>query len=442
MGREADPAATAQFGGLYPDDELQQYVVDLGNRLAAISERPGLPWEFHLVDHELINAFALPGGFIYITRGILGYMNSEAELAGVLGHEIGHVTARHSASQITRQQLGTIALIGGAVVSETVRNNLGGAMQGLQLLMLKYGRDDEAESDMLGFRYVVRERIDPQGISDVMQMLQSTSPSAEEMGIPGWMLSHPDPGDRVAANDARIRDSGTDFSGFSNDRDGFLRRLDGMVFGEDPHQGYFIEQRFVQPDLRFEMTFPDGWQTQNSPMAVQAIAPSQDAVMQLGFSDASSPAEGVRAFLAQEGITAGRSGEQPVNGLEAAWGEFTADTESGQLRGRVVFVAQGGNLYQILGYGSAAGWNTHAAGIGSAMGSFQDVQDSRYLNVSPHRIEVVRLPRAMSVAEFHRNYPSTVPEDQVDLANQVDEGDTLPAGRLMKRISGGRVPTS
>ncbi len=442
MGREADPAATEQFGGLYGDDELQQYVVDLGNRLAVISERPTLPWEFHLVDHELVNAFALPGGFIYITRGILAHMNSEAELAGVLGHEIGHVTARHSAGQITRAQLGTVALIGGAIFSETLRDNLGGAAAGLGLLMLKYGRDDESEADALGYRYVTRERIDPRGISDVMRMLQSTNPSAEEMGIPGWMLSHPDPGDRVAANDRRIRESGTDFSTYALNRDEFLQRLDGLVFGEDPHQGYLIGERFIQPDLQFEITFPSGWRIQNSPSAVQAGATSDDAVMQLTFSNAQTPAACARAFVAQDGVTGGRSGQQRVNGLEAAWAEFTVQTQSGEIRGRVSCVAHADNVYQVLGYGTRAGWTTHAASVGGAMSTFRHVGDARYLSVAPHRIDIVRLPRDMTFAEFTQQYPSTVPDDEVRLVNQVGEDVTLRQGRLMKRITGGQIPTS
>ena len=193
MGREADPAITAQMGGEYDDPELQARVTELGMRLAQASERPDLPWTFRVLDDDLINAFALPGGFIYVTRGILGYMNSEAEMVGVLGHEVGHVTARHTASRITRQQLGMIGVVGGAIFSETVRNNAGLALQGLQLLMLRYSREDESESDALGYRYMTRINYHPDGISEVMQMLQSTSPSAEEMGIPTWMLSHPDP---------------------------------------------------------------------------------------------------------------------------------------------------------------------------------------------------------------------------------------------------------
>ncbi len=448
MGRESDPAATAQFGGLYPDADWQTYVTSLGMALAQVSERPDLPWSFKLVDHELINAFALPGGFIYVTRGILVNMNSEAELVGVLGHEAGHVTARHGAQRMTQQQLGMIGFIGGAILSETVRNNAGTVMQGLQLLSLKYSRDDEAQSDALGYRYMLKTQHDPQGISNVMRMLESTSPSAGEMGVPGWMLTHPNPGDRVAANDKRIADSSLDFSDYTLGRDDFIRKLDGLVYGEDPRQGYFIDQRFIQPTLTFELTFPVGWATQNSPQAVQAGAPSNDAVMALTFAHAETPDAGLAGFLQQDGVVRGQTGRQRINGLDAAWADFSVTPAQGQqgqqgqaISGRVVYAAHDGNVYQLLGYGTTQAWGTHAATVGSSMGTLQPVRDRRYLNVSPHRVRVVRLSSAMTGAEFLSRYPSTVDAEGILLANQVGVNDRLERGRLMKQVTGGRVPT-
>ena len=174
MGREADPQIVAQLG-LYPDSAVQRYVSDLGLRLAAQSERPDLPWTFRVLDDPTVNAFALPGGFIYITRGILTHLESEAQLVGVLGHEIGHVTARHSASQMSRAQLAQIGLVAGMVFSETVRDYAGVASQSLGLLFLKFGRDDESQADELGIRYMTRVGYDPRELAGVMTMLSRTS---------------------------------------------------------------------------------------------------------------------------------------------------------------------------------------------------------------------------------------------------------------------------
>jgi len=442
MGRQADPAATAQFGGLYPDEQLQAYVTELGMSVAAVSERPDLPWSFKLVDHELINAFALPGGYIYITRGILGNMNSEAELVGVLAHEVGHVTARHAAQRITQQQLGMITLIGGALISETVRSNTEAFMQALQLLSLQYSRADEAQSDELGYRYMLRTRHDPHGLSDVMRMLQSTSPSAEEMGVPGWMLSHPEPGDRVAANERRISRSQMNFSDFRTGRDEFLQRLDGMVFGEDPRQGYFIEQRFIQPQLAFELTFPGGWATQNSPQSVQAGAPGRDAAMQLSIADAASPEAGLSQFLQQQGLTVNQTAHQELNGLNAAWADFSISPAAGQpVQGYVLYAAKGEIVYQVIGFALAARWDLYGPALADSIMSFRPLQNDRYREVSPHRINLVRLPSAMTAREYLDRYSSSVDDDAVLLANQVSADQRLEQGRLMKQITGGSIPS-
>ncbi|NNM31608.1 MAG: M48 family metalloprotease [Gemmatimonadetes bacterium] len=444
MGREADPAITAQMGGEYDDPQLQARVSELGMSLAQASERPDLPWTFRVLDDDLINAFALPGGFIYVTRGILSYMNSEAELVGVLGHEVGHVTARHTASRITRQQLGMIGVVGGAIFSETVRNNAGLALQGLQLLMLRYSREDESESDALGYRYMTRINYHPQGISEVMQMLQSTSPSAEEMGIPTWMLSHPDPGNRVEANERRLArdaENGQTFEGYARNQSSFLDLLDGMVFGKDPRQGYFIDTRFLHPVLRFEITFPRGWGTQNGAQAVQAGNPEQTAIMGLTFADAESAAAAMNGFAAQEGVQTGRRTTWNEGGVDAVMAEFTAATEQGTLAGAIMYADYGGAVYQILGYGPSGSWGSVQGAVTGAIQSFRPLTDGRLLDVAPHRIEVMTVPANMSFTQFLNRYPSTVADEEVALANQVDMDATLSRGQRVKRIVGGRIPT-
>jgi predicted Zn-dependent protease len=429
------------MGGLYPDSALQRYVRGLGMEIAAAGERPNLPWSFKLLDDDLVNAFALPGGFVYVTRGILANMNSEAELVAVLGHEAGHVTARHTAGQITRMQLGQLGLGLGMVFSETIREYGQAASTGLQLLFLAYGRDDERQSDELGFRYMTRINYHPEGMTNVMRMLQSTSASAEG-SVPTWLSSHPDPGNRVQANDQRIADAATDFSGHAINRDDFLERLDGMVYGEDPRQGYFIGQRFFQPTLGFEITFPAGWRTANGATAVQAGPSSNDAVMGLTFSDAASASAAATELQSMQGLTVRRSYSDRVNGLTASFVEFDLETQDGTLRGTVMYVEQGGNVYEVIGYGTTSGWSSHQSVAESALRSFAGLTNSRYLDVEPHRISIVRLPRAMTFDEFVRQYPPSVPVDDVRLANQVQSGQTLAAGRLMKQISGGRVPTN
>ncbi|MDH3222536.1 MAG: M48 family metalloprotease [Gemmatimonadota bacterium] len=444
MGQQSDPVITAQMGGEYDDPELRARVSELGMSLARVAERPDLPWTFRVLDDDLINAFALPGGFIYVTRGILSYMNSEAELVGVLGHEVGHVTARHTASRMTRQQLGMIGVIGGAIFSETVRNNAGAALQGLQLLMLRYSREDESQSDALGYRYMTRINYHPQGISEVMAMLQSTSPSAEEMGIPTWLLSHPDPGNRIEANERRLArdaEAGETYEGYATNRESFLELLDGMVFGKDPRQGYFIESRFLHPGLQFEITFPAGWATQNGAQAVQAVNSERTAIMGLTFADAESAEAAMNAFTGQEGVAVGRRTRWSEGAVTAVMAEFTAQTEQGALAGSVMFADYDGAVYQVLGYGPSASWGGVRGVVTQSIQSFARLEDSRLLDVAPHRIQVMTVPSNMSFSQFLERYPSTVPAEEVALANQVSEDATLRRGDRVKRIVGGRIPT-
>src|SRR5688572_9429262 len=274
IGRESDPQIIASMG-LYPDEAVQQYVNQIGQRLAAASERPDLPWTFRVIDDPTVNAFAVPGGFIYITRGLLSHMTSEAQLAGVLGHEIGHVTARHSVSQMSRQQLAQIGLGIGSILSPTIASLGNIASAGLQVLFLKYGRDHEHQSDELGVRYLRRNNYDPAELAKVMQMLARSSALQEGSGrVPEWLSTHPDPPNRVANILAEAEKTAAEASGSGTPvvrRDDFMRRLDGMVFGANPREGYFEGETFLHPDMRFRFDFPSGWQTVNQKSAVQGI---------------------------------------------------------------------------------------------------------------------------------------------------------------------------
>ena len=222
MGRDADPEITASLG-MVDDPELQAYVTRLGDMLAATSERPALPWSFKVVDDPLVNAFALPGGFIYVTRGILAHFDSEAELVGVLGHEIGHVTARHSANQISRQQLQQIGLGVGSILSENVRSASGVLGAGLQMLNLSYSRGNESQSDELGLRYMGRAGYDGSALIGVFRMLAEASGGSSGR-LPEWQLTHPYPENREADIRGLLAASGA--SGGTVGRDAFLERLD------------------------------------------------------------------------------------------------------------------------------------------------------------------------------------------------------------------------
>ncbi len=438
MGREADPDVTASIG-LYDDPALQAYVAELGNRLAAVSERPSLPWSFKVVDDDVVNAFAIPGGFIYVTRGILANFDSEAELVGVLGHEIGHVTARHSVSQMSRQQLQQIGLGVGMILSEDVRRFGDVAMAGLQLLNLSYSRGDESQADELGFRYMTRVGYDPHALEGVFQMLASQGGGGGR--IPEWQLTHPHPENREANIRQLIARSGQDFSDATVAADAYLRRLDGMIYGPNPREGYFKANAFYHPDLAFHLDFPPGWQTVNQKTAVAGVAPSQQAIFVLTVeSGAASHGGALAAFLGQEGIRGGRVRDGRINGLPAAWAPFTATTQDGTLQGQVAFIQHGSNIYRLLGYAAQANWSRYAPAVDVSIQSFEPVTDQAVLSVQPARLNIVELPESMTMRDFLARYPSTRPEEEMTRLNRRGLDESVSRGTLLRQVSGGEIP--
>lgn len=303
MGEEADPAISASYG-LYDDPLLQKYIDDLGQSLAEVSERPQLPWTFRLVDDPTVNAFAVPGGFIYITRGIMASLNSEAELVGVMGHEVGHITARHSVNQITRQQLSQIGMGVGMIVSSEFRRHGEAIMQGVQMMNLSYNRGDESQSDALGVRYMTRLDYDPNALIGVMKTLGIVSGGSGR--LPEWQLTHPYPENREAELKRIIAESPVDYSGYQVNRNAYLLRMDGMTYGINPREGYFKDGLFHHPDMAFRLAFPRGWETVNQKTMVGAINPEQNAMMLLTLDPESDSVEAaMTAFTGQEGIQVG-----------------------------------------------------------------------------------------------------------------------------------------
>lgn len=437
MGQQG-AAEVVQTLGLVEDAALQRYVQEVGAALAAKSQRPNLPWSFRVVDDPTPNAFALPGGPIFITRGLLVLMENEAELAAVLGHEIGHITARHSVSQMSRAQLAQIGLGVGSVLSPTVGqlgNVLGG---GLQLLFLKYGRDDERESDRLGFDYSLANGYDVREMDDVFAALGRLSEASGQSPVPSWAASHPDPGERVQTAQRRAAELDRPTAGLRTDQDEFLTRIDGLVFGENPRNGFFRQGTFVQPDLKFTLTLPPQWKAQNTPQAVVAVSPQQDAALQLTLAQGASAEAAARQFLSQQGLQAGQAAAVTVNGVPAVASYFQAATEQGAVQGLVAFFGYEGRTYQVLGYAPQQRFAQYDPLFRQVVGSFAPLTDPALLGVKPDRVQVVRLTGATSVADLARRYPSSASPELLAIINQTaGPTSTLPAGTRAKVVASG-----
>lgn len=436
MGREYDPQIVAEMG-LVPDSALQRYVSTLGTRMAAQSERPNLPWTFRVVDDPVVNAFAVPGGFIYVTRGILAHFNSEAQLVAVLGHEIGHVTARHSAAQMSREQLAQMGLAVGSAVSERFAQMAQLGSAGVGVLFLKYGRDDETQADNLGLRYMRRTNHDVREMPGVYAMLASLSGAAGGRSTPDWLSTHPAPEDRQARMQRAIAAIPPDSLGTIVERDSYLQRLSGMVYGADPRQGYFVGQRFNHPEMRFTMTFPEGWATQNATQAVTAVSASKDAMIQLTLSRAPTADSAMRAFSGRQGLQVGTVQRPALRGFaSSASVPFAALVESDTLRGRVMFVEHGGVVLQLIAYGPAAGWTANQAVAERALGTFAVLTDRAALEVQPRKVSIVRVDRAMTIQQMRAGRGSALSAEELAVINQVRVDETLPVGRLLKWVVG------
>jgi predicted Zn-dependent protease len=435
MGAQTHPEVLAAFGA-YDDPELQAYIQELGARVAAKSERPDLNWTFTVLDDPVVNAMALPGGYIYVNRGILAHFNSEAELVSVIGHEIGHVTARHSVEQMSRAQLAQLGLGVAAIASEEFRQYAGLASQGLGVLFLKFGRDDENQSDSLGLRYMTKAGYDPYEMPKVFATLDRVTSSQGMRGSPEWLSTHPDPGNRIANIDARIGRLPPELQRGTVGRESYFERISGMVFGNDPRQGYTIGQTYYHPELAFKIRFPDEWRIINQRQAVGALSPNRDAAVVLTLSDKQTPQAAFDAFFGQQGVQRGPSRGRNLYSFRA----YDTQTGQGGAEGLIGFLPHDGRLYQLMGYTGLETWDGYANDMHSSVTSFSNVTQRRYLNVSPATVDIVELPQSMNLTEFVRRYPSTVDIDQLAIINGVNEDTVMDPGRLVKRVVGGELP--
>lgn len=440
MGKDASAGDLKRVGETNKP-EAQALVRQIGAKISSKSERPGLPWEFHLLDDAAVNAFAYPGGFIFVTRGLLTYLTNEAELAEVIGHEIGHVTAKHTVNSMSKQQVTQIGLVGASILSPAVAKYGDLLGTGAGLLFLKFSRDNEKQADALGFKYSVAQGYDVREAANVFRTLGRLETAGGGARVPEWQATHPDPGNRVQTAQQRVAalPPGTVSSNTKINRDGFLRAIDGMVFGENPRLGYFKGTRFLHPDLKFEFDFPAGWKSVNGADAVQSQSADNMAQLQLA-PGSGSPAQTVQKFTAQQGITVRQSGNVTINGLPGAIAIFDAQsTNSGALTGEVAAVQYGGTTYLLLGLMTAQGAG-HLSEVDQAIRSFRPLTDAASLNVQPATLTLVTIPEAMTGQTFVQRYPSTVSANTVYIINEIDATTSLPKGMVLKRVIGGVLP--
>jgi len=443
-GRKAHEQVLAEYGA-YANPALQAYVNQVGQKLAAQSHRSQLPWTFTVLDSPEINAFALPGGYVYITRGLMAYLDSEAELAGVIGHEIGHVTARHGAQRATRQQDAGLGVLAATVLGAVLESQgVGGATQAAGQMsqgvaagwLATYSREQELQADQLGAEYLARNHYNPNNMVDVIGALKSQErfaadlAKAEGRAAPSganWLSSHP-------SNDQRLAEIRRIAAGYQGDygddgRARYLQAVDGMSFGESSAQGVTRGRHFFHEELGIALTAPQGWRIQNTASAIALVNGAGDAglIVRLVPAQAGRTHEEIIRNLIKP--TEGRTEQRNIHGLAATHFTGARRNDQGQTQAvNVLLVSGPGNRNYVLNRGArdAAALQRAATGLAEAEASFRPLSAAERATARPWVLKTVPFPRG-GFAELARSSPLPAQaEAQLKLLNSAYAGGADP----------------
>lgn len=445
LGREADQQVRAEMG-LYDDPELQRYVSNIGQRLAKASERPDLPWQFAVVDEPAVNAFALPGGFIYLTRGIMAFLHTEEQLAGVLGHEIGHVTARHAAQQYTQATTAGVGLTLLSIFVPEARPFQGIAENALGLLFLKHGRDDELQADRLGAQYTAKTGWDPSGVAGMLRTLQRLDQaSGSRRGVPNFLMTHPAPEDRVERitqyvqqNPLPVGTSGAIDRGANEAA--YERIIDGIIFGDSPRQGIVRNSQFLHPQLRLGLTFPQGWEVQNSPQQVVAKAPNAEhyLLLQLVPNAQGSIQQIAQGSMVNAGFRPLDGERTQINGLDAFVGTYQGNMQglgnTGTLAAHVVL---NNRVYLLAGLAPANQFKAAQAQFVNSIKSFRELSAQEASNVRPNRIDLYTVRGGDTWPSIAQRGDGLVKPDTLAIMNGYEPSQPPRAGDRIKVVTVG-----
>jgi predicted Zn-dependent protease len=435
MGQEADPSIVAEYG-VYDDAALAAYIDGVGQSMVKVSHRPTLKFTFRLMDTPVVNAFAVPGGFVYFTRGILAHFNDEAELAGVMGHEIGHVTARHGAEQQTKAQLATLGLGLGSIFSEDFRRFSDVAQQGLGLIFLKFSRDNESESDLLGVEYSTKAGYDAQHMARFFRTISRITEKAGG-GPPTFLSTHPNPENREQRVGALATEWQQKVPGTKGgtDRAAYLRRIDGIVYGDDPRQGFVENGFFYHPELRFQFSVPAKWQVANQPAQVQMVNAEQNAGIQFSLGKGASPQQAAEEFAKNSQAEVLRNQATQVNGLRAHLLISNLQTQSGALRLLSYFIQMDDKIYMFHGYTSPTLFDGIVPTFEQVMKSFDHLRNQAALSKQPRRVKIMTVDQPGDLKQILTHFGVKQEElEEIAIVNGMYLQDKLQRGDLVKVV--------
>ena len=448
IGREQHPQIVKAFGGEYGSPELRRYVDSVGQLLARTVERREFKYKFTLLNSGIVNAFALPGGYIYISRGLLALAENEAEVAGVLAHELGHINALHHGRRQGSETIAGLIIAGAGIAASAagVGNNqigqLGSAVA--QSVLRGYSREHELESDSLALRYMTRAGYDPRAMVDFLEKMRGQArlearrlgQSPDKVDATNYLATHPAPIERIRKASAQAGQYKVANPMLA--RDIYLKKIDGIIYGDDPEQGFIRGQAFIHPKLQFRFEVPDRFQLFNSPTEVRAVGPDGATII---FDSARKPSDGpVRYYVTNVWGRGARLGDLEtiyIDGMESATATARVSTNAGPRDARLLAIRK--NLQTIYRFvfltkpGQAERWSDP---FRRTSHSFRRLSESEAAAIKPLRIRTHRVRRGDSVASLARRMAGDdgFAVDRFLLLNGLRQNDLLRPGQIVKII--------
>lgn len=448
IGNEVDEEIVGQYG-IYRDEGLNSYYKELSHEILQNSHMRGedtdnkfknTEFTFRILDSPVVNAFALPGGFVYVTRGLMAHMNNEAQIAVVIGHEIGHVAARHASQRGLQQMIGQVAIVGGAILGqellglpgETIMNL---SSQAAQLLFLKHSRDHERESDQLGVEYAAKTGF---AASEGAEFFTSLRRLSEQSGqaLPNLLSTHPDPGEReeeIPRLAEDWREKGFDQQILNDEK--YMSMIEGMIYGENPRNGFAEDGVYYHPEFQFFMSIPSEWNMINQATQVIMVSSDEDAVIIFRLDQESSTArESVENFLRENEITTSDQGSAGNAGNFPAYQANFDITEGENEVGVNLYALEYNNqVFRFINYTDKSQFEKYATDFMMTTHSFNRLRDSRILNIEPVTLRVVKTDRRAPFSDFlPSNLPMSITAEELAIVNQVYLDDTIEEGTLIK----------
>ena len=389
------------------------------------------------MDSPVINAFAVPGGYVYITRGILAYLNNEAELAGVIGHEIGHVTARHSAKQYTNAQFAQLGLGLGSILSEEFARYAPLAAQGIGLLFLKFSRDNESQSDDLGVEYSTKIGYDAHKMSNFFVTLNKMSNESQKGSLPSWLSTHPNPADRVIEirSEADKWQKQLNVKDLKINRDAYLNTINDLVFGDNPRQGFVENNIFYHPDLKFKFPVPAGWQLTNLPTQVQIVSSDEQAAILFTLSTEKNTQTAVQKFITNTKAVVNEQSDLSVNGFKSKKVISTLAGQNTTLNVLSYFIDKDKYVFVFHGMTAANLFNTYQSSFQNSMNGFSQMTDKTKLNIRPDRIRIKKVTQAMNLRAALKSFSASDDDlSKLALMNGMNLEDPIAPNTLLKTI--------